>query len=271
MGIAGKLALARPKNQLRGRMRCARANERSLALDTSENLVPGVVADVLERHRERLIQIDRLVEEINRALCLPLLQPLLAESRAQWQNFQRPEIATAARNYKLHRAEVNVGLHPVERDVPEIRRPPSGASRHRRDRLLVALLQLAQLHSAFAGMRAEWNHLLAIQRQRRRDVGYALFRRGFAQLVSLGQRDDGWHLCLRQEVQHGAIIFARVAPDVQQQDYTPQLSGPPQITFDERLPLRFTLLRDPRVTITWQIDQHEAVVDAEKIYLARPA
>ena len=120
-------------------------------------------------------------------------------------------------------------------------------------------------------MRAEWNHLVAIKRQRRRDVGYALFRRGFAQLVSLGQRDDSWHLCLRQEVQHGAIIFARVAPDVQQQDYTPQLSGPPQITFDERLPLRFTLLRDPRVTIAWQIDQHEAVVDAEKIYLARPA
>jgi len=77
-------------------MRCARANERSLTLDTSENLVPGVVPDVLERNRERLIQIDRLVEEINRALCLTLLQPLLAEPRAQWQNFQRPEIATAA-------------------------------------------------------------------------------------------------------------------------------------------------------------------------------
>jgi len=71
--MAGKLAFTQPKNQLLTGMRCAGANERSLTLDPSENLLPGVVAHVLESHGQRLIEIDRLVEQIDRALSLTLL------------------------------------------------------------------------------------------------------------------------------------------------------------------------------------------------------
>src|SRR5450756_74473 len=144
MGMSGKLTFVRAKNQLLPRARRPRANERPFSLHARENLVPTVVTHVLERHRQRLIEIDRLVEQVNRALRLALLQSLLAEPRAERQHVERAKIAPAARDHELHRAEVHVGLDAVERHVPEIWRSPAGASSHRGDRRLVALLQLAQ-------------------------------------------------------------------------------------------------------------------------------
>ena len=69
------------ENLLR-RTRCARPHERSLALDPRQDLFPTVIADVLESHRQGLVEIDRLVEQVNGALGFPLLESLFA-SRSQ--------------------------------------------------------------------------------------------------------------------------------------------------------------------------------------------
>src|SRR5450759_2375170 len=143
MGMSGKLIFAPAKNQLLRRARRSRANECPFALHARENLLPAVVTHVLERYGQRLIEIDRLVEQVNRALRLALLQPLLAEPGAERQHLERPKIAPATRDDELHRTEVHVGLDAVERHVPEVRRSAAGASSHRGDRCLVALLQLS--------------------------------------------------------------------------------------------------------------------------------
>ena len=72
MAMTRKLTFARPKNQLLRRARCPRANKRPFALHAREDLFPAVVAHVLERHSQRLIEIYRLVEQVNRALRLAL-------------------------------------------------------------------------------------------------------------------------------------------------------------------------------------------------------
>src|SRR5205085_4699584 len=125
-------------------MRCACANERSLALYPGEDLLPRIVANVLEGDRQRLVEIDRLVEQINCALRFALFQSLLAESRAERQHFEGPKIAAAACYDKLHRTEMDIRLHTIKRHVPEIGDSPSGTAGHCSDCLLVAFLQLAQ-------------------------------------------------------------------------------------------------------------------------------
>ena len=118
--------------------------QRTLALNAWKNLVPGVVAHVLKRDRQRLIEIDVLIEQIDRALRFALPESLLAKARAEWQHLERAEVATSTRDHELHRAEVDVRLHSIKRYVPEIGSPSAGATRHGGDRLLVALLQLAE-------------------------------------------------------------------------------------------------------------------------------
>src|SRR6266404_325831 len=142
--MPGKLIVPFTKNQLLRRARCPRANKRAFTLHACEDLFPALVTHILERDGQWLIEINRFVEQINRALRFALFQPLLAESGAERQHLERAKIAPAARDHELHRAEVNVRLHAVKRHVPEIGSPPASASSHRGDRLLVALLQLAQ-------------------------------------------------------------------------------------------------------------------------------
>src|SRR2546423_1001413 len=95
---------------------------------------------------------------------------------------------------------------------------------------------LEQLDSPLAGLRAEGDDLVALERQRARDLRRPLLRSRFAQLIGLRKRHDRRHLHFRQEFQHRLIIIARLAPDVQQKDYTPKLRRSPQIALDERTP-----------------------------------
>src|SRR5436190_13671579 len=134
--MAGKLTLAPAKNQLWRGTRSPRAHERPLALHSGEHLLPGVIPHVLERHRQWLIEVDGFVEQIDRALRLALLQPLLTEPGAERQHLQSPEIASTARNHQLHWTEVDIRLDAVKRHVPEVRRPATSAARHRGNRLL---------------------------------------------------------------------------------------------------------------------------------------
>src|SRR5882672_8181970 len=98
MGMPGKLTVASPKNQLLWSARCPGANERAFALHAREHLLPGIVARVLERDTQRLIEIDCLVEEVNRTLGLALLQSLLPEPGAERQDLECAEIAPTARD-----------------------------------------------------------------------------------------------------------------------------------------------------------------------------
>src|SRR6266550_4742652 len=125
-------------------MGCSRSHEGTLALDAGENLLPSVVADVLKRDRQWLIEIDAFIEEIDCALSFPLSESLLSKAGAERQHLERAEVPPRAGDHELHRTEVHVRLDAVERHVPEIWRPSARASRDRRNRLLVALLQLAQ-------------------------------------------------------------------------------------------------------------------------------
>src|SRR6266478_477755 len=159
--MPGKLIVPFTKNQLLRRARCPRANKRPFTLHASEDLFPALVTHILERDGQWLIEINRFVEQINRALRLALFQPLLAESGAERQHLERAKIAPAARDHELHRAEVHVRLHAVKRHVPEIGSPPASASSDRGDRLLVALLQLAQ---RAIGVRREQSNEILVQR-----------------------------------------------------------------------------------------------------------
>src|SRR3954470_7584376 len=96
IGMPGKFASACRKNQLSGRTRRPCAHQGSLALDSRQDLLPAVVANVLESQTERLIEVDRFVKEIDRALGFALPQSLLAEAGAEGQHFERAEIASAA-------------------------------------------------------------------------------------------------------------------------------------------------------------------------------
>src|SRR5439155_17131553 len=131
--------------------------------------------------------------------------------------------------------------------------------------------RLEQLDPALTGIRAERNHLIALQQESARDFRRSLPRSQFAQLVSLGQSDDRGHFQLRQKVQHSSIIIARVAPNVQQQHYTPKLRGSTQVALDERPPPGFLFLGDAGVTIAGQIYEDEGVVDPKEVDLARAA
>src|SRR5437773_4112070 len=142
--MAGKLVFARPKNQLLRWARCPCANQCSLALEAREDLLPDVVAHVLECQRQRLVKIDSFVEQIDRALRFPPLQPLRTEAEAERQYLESAKVATTARDHQLHRTEMHIRLDAIKRHVPQIRRATSRASGHRGDCLLVALLQLAQ-------------------------------------------------------------------------------------------------------------------------------
>src|ERR1700680_3558445 len=93
MGMSGKLSLALAKYQLLPRARCPGAHERPFTLDARQDLFPAVVTHILERHAQRLVEIYHIVEQVNRALRLALLQPLLAEAGAERQHFECPKIA----------------------------------------------------------------------------------------------------------------------------------------------------------------------------------
>src|ERR1700720_3761023 len=144
MAMTRKLTFARPKNQLLRRARCPGANKRTFTLHARQDLFPAVVTHVLELHGQRLVEIYSVVEQVDRALCFALFQSLLAEPGAEREHLEGAKIAPAAGDPELHRAEVHVRLHAVKRHVPEVGSPPARASSDRGDRLLVALLQLAQ-------------------------------------------------------------------------------------------------------------------------------
>src|SRR5215210_6047253 len=94
---------------------CARPNKRALALDPHEYLLPpAVVAHILKRDRQRLIEVDALVEKINRALGFALSQPLFTEPRGQRQHLQCSEIPPPARDHEVSRTEIDVWLDAVE-------------------------------------------------------------------------------------------------------------------------------------------------------------
>src|SRR5882762_4391677 len=108
MGMPGKLTSAPAKNQLRWRAGCPRAHQRALALHSGQDLLPGIVVHALKSHRQRLIEVDCLVEEIDRALRFALLQSLLAKTRAERQHLESPKVPSAARDHEFHRAEMHI-------------------------------------------------------------------------------------------------------------------------------------------------------------------
>ena len=104
-----------------------------------------------------------------------------------------------------------------------------------------------------------------------RDLVHSRRQLARAQLVDLRQHDDRRHADLGEEVEHLQVVLRRVVAHVEQLHDAAQRRRASQVPLDQRQPLRLSLLRDPRVAVARQVDEHELLVHLEEVDLARAA
>src|SRR5690349_2029014 len=65
-----------------------------LALDQSQRFLPGRASTGLDHDRQRLVHVDGVVEQVERALRIALVESVLPEPRRQGNELDRSEVAS---------------------------------------------------------------------------------------------------------------------------------------------------------------------------------
>src|SRR6478672_7239076 len=129
--------------------------------------------------------------------------------------------------------------------------------------------RLRQLVPSDPRYRAERNHLRLLEPQRARERDDPLLELPGAQLVDLREHHDGRRADLGEELEHQEIVWRWRMARVDELHHPAQRRADAQIPLDERPPHLAGRLRDAGEAVPRKVGEHELIVDAKEIDLAR--